>query len=994
MADGMSEVEYNPYAKNEKKRLAIIIPYLPPSDGAPTFPPYFDLFAMSAAGSAADIDYLIFHCFIPPSLLPNPDTLPSNVKLIDLNGQDSEGEHECGMAKLFTRVTDQRQTDNLMQTPLPRLISRLSKQIVNVPYILVEYKPAFGHIFADYLKEYSHWGYSDLDVVFGDMSRWIDEDEWNDYDIVTWGFGDQDKLYLRGQFTFHRNDPHINQIWRHCKYLSEMDIRYAHPDTLKFESAEGCYSQAVITKKDIKVKWAVKAFTDVGEDSPVYAQGVYFSLGSPPSLTSSKSYNPKSVLYTAATVDSGHQLLSLPYDWFEDKSKYPKYSEGHLPIQRYVGERTKVQTYRTLYENGDKKSADIKCMYWAPKTYQMDICTVDGDVESDEVVVLEKGALYKQKFVERKKLFPEGIKSFPFFHFQEWKRIYRTTELLPSHNIRHTNTMPGLIITKEGTLPLFSIASVSGWKFRNGAPWSSSLSSTWMSADTGSTLTRPTSNKFCLDSSPKGYPKAATVCTVSASWPQPGVDYASTSLDESTSLIILRSPAELSKTKTTVRGRKTDIKSMAWWDEKLIDANIDVTLTLTLQISSKHMKEKSIVRHLLALADTNIYMWGSRQPSVLLIHVDSSNEEEPHLLSQTIQTIKDTFGPNDTSSSPAHLRNSLVAILDSYEPTVSRKGLLNMATFAAPTRWIVSGLELERGLVLSKEASVYAMREARTYADMHGHVLVIPQFASTQDDTRDGKDMNKFPKNRLIFSSVGADLIPSIRSKQTMVSDLSKYDCGKCAKEDPDDEVDDATEHNRRRLTDVQSSFAGKNVEQLLEDLWFDLSVADVYGTPGGFDGEARTSLDTMAKVHDRIEVSLVSLLDMKSQHLEYLRYFDKSPILMTDRLGPKKEMMTLDLAPEVEDLRGKACFNLLRLAQLAALGYKITVLPGALAASYPSTREALCPESIHESSPLQCDCELDSEGTIKEILIDEVKRPAKVAVLMEELDSELLHLQ
>jgi len=30
-------------------------------------------------------------------------------------------------------------------------------------------------------------------------------------------------------------------------------------------------------------------------------------------------------------------------------------------------------------------------------------------------------------------------------------------------------------------------------------------------------------------------------------------------------------------------------------------------------------------------------------------------------------------------------------------------------------------------------------------------------------------------------------------------------------------------------------------------------------------------------------------------------------------------------------------CFNVLRLAQLAALGYKISVLPGAFAASYPA---------------------------------------------------------
>ena len=39
----------------------------------------------------------------------------------------------------------------------------------------------------------------------------------------------------------------------HNRYLSEMDVRYATKH-IKFESAEGCYSQAVISKKDIKVK--------------------------------------------------------------------------------------------------------------------------------------------------------------------------------------------------------------------------------------------------------------------------------------------------------------------------------------------------------------------------------------------------------------------------------------------------------------------------------------------------------------------------------------------------------------------------------------------------------------------------------------------------------------------------------------------------------------------------------------------------------------------
>ena len=436
----------NPYAsKNIKRRLAILIPYLPPGDGAaPSFPPYFDAFATSAAGSSDDVDYLIFHCSVPRSMLPDEDGLPSNVKLIDMNeggggageqgGVVEGGESECGLARLFTRVTDTRQAEGIMKTPLETLIRRLSKQIIHLPYILVEYKPAFGHIFADYLKEYTHWGYSDLDVVFGDMSRWIDEDEWTDYDVVTYGYGDQDKLYLRGQFTFHRNDPAtVNQLWRHCRYLSEMDVRYAHTETLKFESAEGCYSQAVLARKDVRVKWAVKASTDYLPGSPIYAQGVYLSLGSVPSYTSSASRRPKSVLYTSSSSSSssssaaasigedgggGRMLLDLPHDWFEDRIKYPKYNEKGLAIQKLVGERTKVETYRMLHDAGDEDAADVKCMFWAPKTYQMDICTVDGNVGSDEVVILERGVLYKQKFVVRTKVFPEGISSFPFFHFQ------------------------------------------------------------------------------------------------------------------------------------------------------------------------------------------------------------------------------------------------------------------------------------------------------------------------------------------------------------------------------------------------------------------------------------------------------------------------------------------------------------------------------------------------------------------------------------------------
>ena len=41
------------------------------------------------------------------------------------------------------------------------------------------------------------------------------------YDIVSYTFGDQNIAYIRGQFTFHKNDPEkVNQLWRGCEYLS------------------------------------------------------------------------------------------------------------------------------------------------------------------------------------------------------------------------------------------------------------------------------------------------------------------------------------------------------------------------------------------------------------------------------------------------------------------------------------------------------------------------------------------------------------------------------------------------------------------------------------------------------------------------------------------------------------------------------------------------------------------------------------------------------
>ena len=48
---------------------------------------------------------------------------------------------------------------------------------------MAEYKPAFGSIFARYLKKYTHWGYCDLDMVLGNLPFFIEAEERTNYDI-------------------------------------------------------------------------------------------------------------------------------------------------------------------------------------------------------------------------------------------------------------------------------------------------------------------------------------------------------------------------------------------------------------------------------------------------------------------------------------------------------------------------------------------------------------------------------------------------------------------------------------------------------------------------------------------------------------------------------------------------------------------------------------------------------------------------------------------
>jgi hypothetical protein len=208
-------------------RVACLIPYIGSS-----LPPWFDAFAFTAQSSAPLFDYFIFVTEV------SDRELPPNVKLIRMLPAD--------LHDRIARIDNRKSTVKEFE----RTVLSVKLLIERFPYVLVEFKPCFGYIFADYIHSYSHWAIADLDVLVGNTQKAITSEMLNQYDIYTSSFGDNFRFYMRGQLTIHKNKDYTNNLWRGCSHLSYLSDRLqkfynSGMKSWSFQSAEGCYSAVV-----------------------------------------------------------------------------------------------------------------------------------------------------------------------------------------------------------------------------------------------------------------------------------------------------------------------------------------------------------------------------------------------------------------------------------------------------------------------------------------------------------------------------------------------------------------------------------------------------------------------------------------------------------------------------------------------------------------------------------------------------------------------------
>ncbi|MES1250221.1 MAG: DUF6625 family protein, partial [Chitinophaga rupis] len=141
----------------------------------------------------------------------------------------------------FFPFTDQRveteRPDNLKIIPLSfgELRTLIADQLllkVNIPYAykLTDFKPAYGEIFYDYLKDYDNWGCCDMDVLFGNLSKFVTEDLLSSYR----------KIFSRGHLTIYRNEPTVNAAYRLSRSLDYKKI-LTSPESFLFDEWYGIH---------------------------------------------------------------------------------------------------------------------------------------------------------------------------------------------------------------------------------------------------------------------------------------------------------------------------------------------------------------------------------------------------------------------------------------------------------------------------------------------------------------------------------------------------------------------------------------------------------------------------------------------------------------------------------------------------------------------------------------------------------------------------------
>jgi hypothetical protein len=218
----------------------------------------------------------------------------------------------------FIFVTDQEQPLYLKEfkwitIPFVDLVIKINTSLdmevaLKSPYKICDFRPAFGIIFSEYLRDFDYWGYCDLDLIWGNLNLILDKGL-----IMS-----PDLLYSRGHFTLYKNSEEINNLFRSkisiVNGVTDYKEIFAQEESCLFDETYGAFK---LFRKKKKVVYHNKNFIDIKANS------INFSAS-----------NIKNHYVQFFVYHKGHIYQLCKKNWLSFSLEYKQYQYSYIHFQK------------------------------------------------------------------------------------------------------------------------------------------------------------------------------------------------------------------------------------------------------------------------------------------------------------------------------------------------------------------------------------------------------------------------------------------------------------------------------------------------------------------------------------------------------------------------------------------------------------------------------------------------------------------------------------
>ncbi|QLC64860.1 hypothetical protein LPB248_00765 [Flavobacterium sp. LPB0248] len=126
---------------------------------------------------------------------------------------------------------------------------------IDYPYKLCDFKPAYGFLFPEIINGYDFWGQSDLDIIYGDVRDFINQDMLNQYDFISLRHD-----YTTGCFALYKNNDLMNTFFMRSKDFRRV---FSNSEHFCFDECNFAWDELTEGNSIFDINTEIESFTHI-----------------------------------------------------------------------------------------------------------------------------------------------------------------------------------------------------------------------------------------------------------------------------------------------------------------------------------------------------------------------------------------------------------------------------------------------------------------------------------------------------------------------------------------------------------------------------------------------------------------------------------------------------------------------------------------------------------------------------------------------------------